>query len=253
MAGIDKAREEADKLKKDILDEDFKEKVVMEQVKNELATIANNPELVKLYNDNARVGSENLGSDLPQLKIHATGKSTTNTLADGTEPTDGYFFYKPSQQQFKEVVVHILTISRGFRAEGMSGQKDVFNQILSGVIINEGDQRPFIMYFTGTKLQNLWNFGKEAGKYTHARPVAIPLFALLVKMNTQKVETTYGKSWVVSFSIMKNEADDPIVITDIGEFQFLRDMVDMMNETIEKVIAAKVLEEPEVVKEIKVE
>ena len=243
MTGQDKAREVAEKLRGELDTKAVAEQTEIATVKHELDMVRDNPELVKLYNDNAKVGSENLGSDLPQLKVHATGKSTSNQMADGSEPSDGWFFYKPTGQQFQTITAHILSISRGFRAEGMNGQKDVFNQIMSGVIVNDGEQKPFITYFTGTKLQKFWEFGKEAGKYTHAKPVSIPLFALTVKLGTEKVETTFGKSWVVNFTIVKNEIDEPVVVTDVGEFVWLRDMVDMMNETVEKVIAAKVVED----------
>jgi len=206
-----------------------------------LAIVNANAELTQAFKDNAEIGAGNLSGALPLLKIHATGRSSTNELADGSEPEDGYFFYKPTQEQFPEVTCHILTISRGFRSPGVNDQekKEVFNQIMSGVIIEENELKPFMMYFTGLKLQNLWNFGKEASKYTKGKPLPIPMFALTVKMTTEKITNSFGKSWIVNFEIAKDENKALKIVTDMGLFQFLKDHVLTMEETIENIIRTK--------------
>jgi len=207
--------------------------------KNALALISQNEELAALYRDNAHVGASNLAGTLPQLKIHTQGKSSSNILEDGSEPNDGWFFYKPTSEQFETVECHVLTISRGYRSEGFQGKQNVFNQLLGGVIMDGTDFKPFILYFTGLKLQNLWDFGKEAGKYTKAKPIPIPMFALTVMFTTEKVSHNFGKSWVVKFEIEKDEKGIPKVVTDPGLFQFLRDHVETVEETINSLIAAK--------------
>jgi len=216
--------------------------------KNKLAkrggvSVSLNDNLVKLYKDNATVGAENLSQELPLLKIHATGRSTSNELANGKEPNDGYFFYKPTREQFKEITAHILTISRGFRAEGLEGKQDVFHQVLSGVIVDNGEMKPFMMYFTGIKLSNLWAFGKEASAYTKAKPVPIPMFALTVKLTTAKEKHSYGTSWVVQFEIVKDDKGIPEVIADEGTFVFLRDSISTVEETVNSLISARTGEE----------
>ncbi len=207
-------------------------------------SLSNN--LAKLYKDNATVGAENLSQELPLLKIHAAGRSTSNTLANGEEPNDGYFFYKPTREQFKEVTAHILTISRGFRAEGLEGKQDVFHQVLAGVIVNNGEMKPFMMYFTGTKLSNLWAFGKEASAYTKAKPVPIPMFALTVKLTTAKEKHSYGTSWVVQFEIVKDERGTPEIVDDEETFIFLKDSIPAVEETINSLISARTGEEDEI-------
>lgn len=211
---------------------------------NALTLVSQNEELAKMYRDNAEVGASNLQGTLPLLKVHQVGKSSTNTLANGGQPTDGSFFYKVTAEEFKEVKCHVLTISRGYRSEGLNeDKKPIFNQILGGVIIDGSEFKPFLMYFTGKKLQNLWDFGKEAGKYTHAKPVPVPMFALTVKLTTEHVKNSFGMSWLVNFAIEKDESGNPIVVTDPGLFQFLRDHVTSVEETINNLISAKALEE----------
>lgn len=255
MNGIDKAREVAENIKKDVGTKQEKVETAMAELKQNLAKIQADPELMKMYQESADVGAGNLAGELPLLKIFSTGKSVAE-LKDGTEPKNGSFFYKPLQKQFDGVMCHVLTISRGFRAEGMvdkkSGEKGEpkFNQVLGGVIIDGNDLLPFVMYFTGLKLSRLWEFGKEAGKYTKMTPVPIPMFALTVKLGTEQVVTTYGKSWVVNFEILKNEDGFPIVIGDQTLFNYLKSKVVSVEDTLSSLIAAKSAEEVQAIDEV---
>jgi len=212
---------------------------------NGLATVQNNAELAKMYQDAAQVGSSNLQGSIPMLKIHTTNKSQGNELVDGTEPNDGWFFLTGMQEQFQNPVCHIMTVSKGFKAKGMTDSKtnevgeDKFNQIVGGVIVDGSEYKPFIMYFTGMRLSRLWDFGKEIQKYTHAKPVSIPMFAMRVTLSTEKVKHNFGTSYVVNFQIVKNEDNTPKVVMDAGEFVFLRDSVQSMEQTIESLIDVK--------------
>ena len=218
----------------------------MVMAKQTLDMIRQDKELVDLYNANADAGSEHLASELPVLKVHALGKSTENHLPDGSEPNDGWFFYKKTQQQYQYITAHILSISRPFRSEGIDGKKNVFNQLMTGIITNDEGNKPFVMYVTGTKLERMWNFGKAAAKFVRAKPIAIPLFALTIRLTTEKIDTKYGKSWVINFEIVIDENGSPAVVTDKGKFEFLRNMVDMLGETVENIIAAKESKEADV-------
>jgi len=240
MTARDKLRKKVDLMK---AEKKAEEKVESKAAENALVTVRQNPELVKMYEDNAQVGARNLIGELPLLKIHKIGKSTKNELADGSEPKDGWFFYRPTQEQFETIECHILTISKGFRAEGMQGKKDVFNQLMAGVIINNGDIKPFITYLTGLKLSPMWEFGKEAHKYTNAKPIPIPMFALKVKLTTEEVSHDFGKSWVIKFKILKNENGFPVVVTDQGRFQYLKDCVETVEDTIESLISVRSTEQ----------
>ena len=220
----------------------------MTEEKNALVTVQSNEELTKLYGESANLGSQNLQGVIPMLKIHTTNKSQGNELLNGKEPNDGWFFLTGSQEQFENPVCHILTISRGFKSEGMTDTKtnkkgdDKYNQILGGVIVDGTEYKPFIMYFTGIRLSRLWDFGKEVSKYTHCKPVGIPMFALTVKLATEKVKHDYGTSYAVNFAIVK-DGDFPKLVTDTGQFVFLRDSLKSMEDTIESLINLKSTEE----------
>lgn len=246
--GIDKAREQAEKIRADV---ESNKEASMAEIKQELAQVQLDPALLALYQENAGVGAENLGGNSPILKVHSTGRSTKNDLADGSEPQDGFFYYRPTKEQFEVVECHILTISRGYRAEGMEGKKDVFHQLLGGMLVMEGRMEPFIMYFTGLRLSRLWEFGKIAASYTRAKPFPIPMFALKVRLMTEKVAHNYGKSWVINFHLVKSEQGQPEVVTDPGLFTFLRDSVELIETQINTLIGTNAVDEIEDAEDIR--
>lgn len=215
-----------------------------------LSVIQKNEALLKMYRDNSKLGAANLGGSSPMLKIHATNRSTSNFLEDGvTEPNDGWFFYAPTKEQFKEIEVYILTISRGFRSEGMKKDenKSVFNQLMAGVIVNDQKPRPFIMYVNGKKLQRMWNFGKEASRYTRNPSFPIPLFTIKVKLTTEKevVEYEPGKKtnvWLLNFEILKDKEGRPTLVSDERTFNYLKNQVLVAEENIQAIIDLKATE-----------
>lgn len=243
--GIEGARKVASKIKKESEADRAQEQKEMAVVVKNLADLSKNEELAKMFNSSANVGADNLAGELPLLKVHQAGKSTRNELSTGGRPNDGWFFYKLTGEQFESIDCHVLTISKGFRAEGLQEGKNVFNQILGGVIINEGQLKPFVMYFTGLKLKNLWEFGKQASKYTHLKPVAIPMFALTIKLTTEQVTNNFGESWIVNFEIVKDEDGTPNLVTDPGEFAFLRDHVMQIEDTLTSLIETKTVKSDE--------
>lgn len=247
MDGYDKAKEIAEKLKEEKSEKEELEVLKKEEIVNELAALASNTTLAQMYKDNSTLGADNLGGELPILKVHAVGKSTKNELADGSEPNDGYFFYKQTGEQFETIDCHILTISRGYKATPMEeGGKPQFNQLVGGVFGE--DYKPFIMYFSGTKLQRLWEFGKTVSKYTHAKPVSIPMFALTVRMSTEKIQTSFGKSWVINFEIVRSDdKNSPKIVLDEGEFTFLKDTVESTQQMIESIITNRSVKVEEII------
>lgn len=256
MTPQEKAFLEAKKLKNEVDEKKAGEAKALAEVKNSLETVRKNKALQEMYEKDAELGSENAGGQSPQLKIHATGKSTSNVLANGEDPNDGYFFYQPTGEQFKEVECHILSISRGYRVESLNEEKKArgetdYNQLMGGVIVNGGKPRPFIMYMAGSRLQKMWDFAADAAKYKRAKPFAIPLFALRVKLTSEKKIAEYepGKKtpvWLVNFEIMKDENNEPVVIGDEKAYSYLKSQVDSVKEMFNVIIKAKEINKVEV-------
>jgi hypothetical protein len=233
MTGLDKARETAAKLKEETAKEQETKALGKANAVSALEALKANPIMADLYKQSAHLGAENLGAQLPILKVYAAGRSKSE-LADGTRPNDGWFFYKPNAEQFESVTVHILTISKGYQSKGMNEtDKDKYNQIMGGVIVDGDELKPFVMYLNGTKLNNMWEFGKQAKQYTQ---FGVPMFSLFVKLTTERQTNNFGESWVVNFKIQKDEKGAPLLVMDQGEFVYLRDNVSMLEETIASVI-----------------
>lgn len=210
-------------------------------IATQLDKLRANESLADLYTKNAQIGAENLSQELPMLKVHTQGRSTKNLLADGTKPNDGWFFYKPTAEQFEKITCHVLMISRGYKAPGINDGEEKFNQILAGVMVDS--QKPFLLFFTGKRLGNMWDFGKEASQYTHAKPVPIPMFAMTVELTTRSEANKFGESWMIDFKILKGANGFPLLVMDEGEFVFLRDQVELIQGTIDQLIASKVKED----------
>lgn len=225
--------------------DDFEKSLNTVTQENGLTNVRGNSELVQMYKESAKVGSKNIGTGIPQLKVHSVGRSDGNVLANGEKPKDGHFYYKPTKQAFETIDCHILSISKGFYADGYKEKKHVFNQILSGLIQTDGEMLPFIMYFTGTRLDKMWKFGKEASQYTKNKELPIPMFALTVKLSTETLKTKYGSNWIINFDIKRYEDGSPIVILDPILFKGIRDKVEMVEASIEELVELKKTDEEE--------
>lgn len=238
-----KVKELNEKLKAEKAQAEDKEVVAKEKALDQLAVIAENSTLAQMYNASARMGSENLQGSAAYLKVHSAGRSTSNFLSDGTKPNDGWFFYGPTQEQFKEVECHILTISRGFKTKEKDPktgiEKEKFNQLIGGIIINDGAQLPFIMFVNGKRLSPMWEFAKEISQWTKRKPIAIPMFAMTITMKTHEEKNDFSYSHVIDFAIAKSENGMPELVMDEGEFQYLKDNVSMTEEAIGNIIASR--------------
>jgi len=240
--GYDAAKETRDKI-----DEALKTEKAVEAV-NEQKGVEISGKLAQMYNESANVGAENLEGARPYLKIHSAGRSTTNQLADGTEPKDGNFFYAPTQEEFAELTIRILTISRGFYTEqedpNTHEKKRKWNQLMAGIILNDGEMKPFLMFITGSRLSPMWDFGKAIRKWTKRKPIPYPMFAMQVELKTHREKNSHN-SWshIIDFELLKDENDKPILISDEGEFQFVKDMTETMTEQINDMIAKKEIDE----------
>uniref|UniRef100_UPI003F697E02 hypothetical protein n=1 Tax=Polynucleobacter sp. TaxID=2029855 RepID=UPI003F697E02 len=241
--GLDQAREQAEKIRAEV---ESNKEMSMTEVKQELAQVKLNPALLAMYQENADLGTENINGSTPILKIHSTNKSTSNHLLDGSEPKDGSFFYPPTQEEFETVECHLLSVSRGYYALDLSKKKK-YHQLLAGVIINNksgmNKMEPFITYITGKKCSYFFDFAKKLSTYTKSRTFPIPMFALKVRLTTKKVPTeSWGPVWIIEFEIVKDEAGQPVVVTDPEVFIFLRDLVEMVDTRMNSLIGTTEIE-----------
>jgi len=264
MTGYDKFVNNVKKLKEETVEKKVEDEKIMAEAIQSIELIKANPELMKMYQDNAQVGAENLGGELPILKVHSMGKSRGNITVDGIEPAHGSFFHKITRKAYSDVSAHILVVSRGFYAKNIEeGKEDKWNQIIGGMITNDGDENmtPFVMFVSGLRLSKLWDFGKEAGKWTKAKPISIPMYALTVHMTTEEVSHAkskqYGNALVINFEIFKDANENPELVYDPKVMKFLRDSYDEMRGIIDNLVENKAIGvedpvpshfEPEIVK-----
>lgn len=246
MTGIDKARETAEKLKKDAQERKDTDTKAMAATKHTLDMVRANPALAKMYQDNASAGSEELSGASPMLKVFAAGK-TMDRLADGRKPQDGAFYYKPTQEEFSDIVCHFVAVSRGFYTKSMDAgnNEPKFNQLVGGVIINDEIPKPFVMWFNGKKWPALKEFGEKARVYTKSRKMPVPMFALTLHLTTRSEKNSVSESWLVDIEIMQNEDGTPTVVSDEKEFVFLNGKVQYFKDMFDKIIAAKGVEQEE--------
>lgn len=252
--GLDRLRTTVDAIEKGIKGE-FDSKpskevlspISKEHMESVLANIQANQELVRMYTESAKLGADNLaGGALPMLKIHTTNKSVGNVLPDGTEPNNGWFFHSSTLKQYESPICHILTVSKGYKSEGMTDQKTgkknepQFNQLVGGLLIDGTNYVPFVMFMSGLKLTRFWSFAEEASQYTHAKPMPIPMFTLTVKLGVTRQAHDYGSSFVPTFEIVK-EGDAPLLVSDPKTFMFLKQSVERMQATIESYINQKAI------------
>lgn len=205
----------------------------MALVTDEGMILPQDDELLKMMAGDRSLGVDNIGTgSLPLLKLYQAGKSDAE-MPDGSSPNDGWFFYRPTQSQYKEVECYILSISRGYRAKPRNeGDKPKFTQLVSGVIDDHGKLLPFMMYVTGLKLQPLWDFGKKIDVFLSK----VPMFAIKAKLTSEKVKTDYGYTHIVNYDLALSEEGFVQILSDKAQYEFLRDKVGSVEETMDSVI-----------------
>ena len=240
MSGIDKLKEKVEGIKKESKDrEEAEVKSANSALEKTRAMIQNDPALRALLQQDAKEEQEKSGGALPFLKVYVANKST-QVLADGKDPNNGWFFYTPTQEQYETVHCHILTISRGFRMPGMPDDKgevkNKWNHIVSGIMLND-EPKPFWIFISGqARVGRLWEFQKELRKYNAA---GIPSFPLILKLTTEKVKTEKSPAIVINFAIEVDETGNPTMVTDKEEYMALRDKVHDQEGYIEAYINRK--------------
>ncbi|NQV75198.1 MAG: hypothetical protein HQ491_04015, partial [Bacteroidetes bacterium] len=90
-----------------------------------------------------------------------------------------------------------------------------------------------------TRLENLWNFGKEIRPLIRNRKAPIPMFSLLVNLSLEKrINDKKQESHVVKFDLVKDKGNVKI-ISDLEFLSLIRNGVDSAEEMIENFIDQK--------------
>lgn len=248
MTGEEQAKATADRLreeneKKQIEKQQADQRAVEAIPKRDLA--ADNERLREMMKQDAQQQTEEDGGLQPWLKVFDSARSTYS-LRDGSAPHHGFFFYQPEEVEIEEPLVHILTISRGFRMEGMKDKdgkiKYPFTQIISGVWIDEGKLKPFWTSIQGMKRLNaLWEFRNELSKKARG---GISKFALVIRMKTKrevfKDDTgTDRVSQIITFNFIEDENKNLEIVRDIETYTFLKAKREEEKQHLEDYIARK--------------
>lgn len=201
----------------------------------EVQGVAVAPEVADFFKSNADVGSNNLGGSIPQLKV--TEANSQNEMQDGQYAPAGTLYYMPTKETFEAVDVSIITTSRGFYAlDNQKEPKPKFTQLVGGMLLDS--MQPFVMFMSGTRLQGLWDFGKEIKAFTKSKASPIPMFAIKVALVPRRVTTNFGVNHVVDFKVSKKDGNI-MVINDIDMLTLLRNGVDQLEDTFESFIKLK--------------
>lgn len=244
MSAIEDAREKAATIRQEVKDKEEADKRAIDQIKAQskekaLATVQVHglsvpQDVADIYRQSATLGSENVAQmSMPILKVI----EPLTQLPEGVPQEIGSFYHVPTQEILKNPQVSILTVSRGFYALNKNGIP-AFNQIVGGIILES--MKPFFMYMTGGKLNNLWNeLGKVVAPYTKSKTMPIPMFAFKVNLTTEKVKYDKGSAHVIHFELATIETGVFDLVADRTLVKILRNGVASMNETIESFIAQK--------------
>lgn len=250
MTGKDKFAAVGEKLHADENQKKDEELKPMEATEQQLAetekkVLASRKVLEEMKKADAAKQTEEEGGLQPWLKVFDSARSTY-TLRDGSTPHHGFLFYQPEEIEMEEAYVHILTISRGFRAEGMkdsSGKmKYPYQQIVSGVLIDEMKLKPFWLTIAGAaRLQKLWEFRAEFNKKARG---GLSKFSLVIHVKVERliVKNPEGKdtvSQVIAFNFVPDENGNPQETEDMDTYLFLKEKREQEKKHIEDYISRK--------------
>ncbi len=192
----------------------------------EKSVVPMSDEMKAMLRQDAAAEVQENGLSLPFLNVYIANRSVSK-LANGQDPQDGFFYYVPTQEEFKEVYCHILHISRGFRQLQKADDGSMrprYEHLVSGVILDD-KMKPFVMHIAGShRLEKLWDFQSIVRKINNR---GIPTFSMPVKLSTEKVNFKQGNiervARVVLFEISRAANGDPEVIDDQVMYMKLRE------------------------------
>ena len=236
MTGLDKARKTAKKLKKEV-----EATKALTKVKIQGISVSSN--VAERFRQTADVGMKNIsGQSLLQLKVVEV--KSRNRLENGDKPEVGSFFYAPTKESYKNPIVSIVTVSRGFYTlrvdqngnptTNSRGDKTKYNQLVGGVILDS--MKPFVLFASGIRWKPMNDFVKSIRPYTKSKKSPIPMYAFQVKLGTVLTES---ENYAVDYGLVKNDKDQFLLVDDESLIDFLLVSSDKLEESIEGFIDAR--------------
>src|SRR5690606_38240546 len=123
---------------------------------------------------------------------------------------------------------------RGFYAlDNQEDPKPKFTQLMGGMMLDT--MQPFVMFISGTRLENMWNFGKEVKPFTKQ----VPMFSFEVELGTEKNKTKYGMNHIVTFTVKRDSKGQVQLLADRDVLSILRNGVAQVEDMFASFIQQK--------------
>lgn len=145
------------------------------------------PAVLEMFKQNASLGTEEMGEagEFPILKL-TTSMSRDNILANGESAKVGMFYHKLTKKEYKEIQGHVLYIKKTDLPDFNNKDIKKMTYVVGGLMDDDGEQLPFIMFVKGFSLQNMWAFQKDLSTIVSSKTMPVPMFALNVTIKVEK-------------------------------------------------------------------
>lgn len=200
---------------------------------------------LEFFKQNAQVDMGDVGEG--QTPVLSLISSQSNVIKEGLTDAEGKDFkignwmLNVTNEQFKTVNAHILYVKKTELPDFTHPDVKKLTYVVGGMLKDR--QLPFITYVKGMSLNQLWDLQKELTKFASHPELPIPSFALTVQFGTLIRESSkFGKVKAANFEIVRDDKGHPVLETNVETLQKLKASVPLMQQSIERVIAAALKE-----------
>ncbi len=205
-----------------------------------LDTVVNQDTLALLQSFSEK-GIQDMGMNqgMPVLRVHSAS-STKNTLANGSQPKIGSFFYTATKEELVNPVVRLLAVKKCMLPKMKEREYDPeelkANYVIAGVIIDTN--APFVMYINGLSYNKVWALMDQLKPWV--KGMKIPMFSLHIRLSTQ-MEQDQGKKYapkpVTTYGLVMGKNDFPVVETNRDTIMELAKQTDQATQAINDMTA----------------
>lgn len=174
--------------------------------------------------------------NVPVLRVVQKNSNNVET-ADGQDAAPGTFYYKPTAKDYKELIVNIIYIKQVTLKTKVWGTEDEYEDkkhyLITGVIADTNEL--FVTYVKGLSYSSVWDLLEMTNPYRKHPSTPVPLYALNIKLYTEKEDTNYGVTYVLKYSLIREENGAPTLV-DLNKFQWLEQQVAPAKKMTERLI-----------------